>query len=270
MTIALAGCSNPPHTWLRDSLGAFREVLESAGYPLDTRMIERFDGHEQRTRSARIWRISPHARADLLNELYADDDVRAIFDVTGGDLANEVLELIDWELVRANPKPFAGFSDLSTIVNAIPAMTGQQAVLWNPQTITVRGAGDVAAILSSEPIRPLSRGEHDLPDAPIVGGNIRCFAKLAGTRYWPDSAGRLVLLEALGPGLEASASYMEQMRQLGLFDGAAGLLLGQFTSIDGDDDRKALVDAAREITSLDIWEVPEIGHSRDTAPVTIG
>ena len=63
---------------------------------------------------------------------------------------------------------------------------------------------------------------------------------------------------------------MEQMCQLGLFADAAGLLLGQFTSIDGDDDRRALIEVAREITGLDVWEVPEIGHSRDTAPVTIG
>lgn len=93
MTIALAGCSNPPHAWLRDSLGAFRDVLESAGYTLDTRMIERFDGHEQRTRSARIWRISPHARADLLNELYADDDRKALVDA-----ASEITSLDIWEV----------------------------------------------------------------------------------------------------------------------------------------------------------------------------
>lgn len=269
-TIALAGCSNPPNTWLRDSLSGVREVVEAAGYTLDTRIIERFEGHEHRTQSARIWRIARRARAELLNELYADDAVDAIFDVTGGDLANEILDLIDWDVVRAHPKPFAGFSDLSTIVNAIPVMTGQRAVLWNPKTIIVRGAGDIEPILSGERIRPLSRGAHELPDAPIIGGNIRCFTKLAGTKYWPDSSGRLVLLEAIGPGLEASASYMEQMRQLGLFADAAGLLLGQFTSIDGDDDRRALIEVAREITGLDVWEVPEIGHSRDTAPVTIG
>ncbi|MDP9805695.1 muramoyltetrapeptide carboxypeptidase LdcA involved in peptidoglycan recycling [Trueperella bonasi] len=268
--IGLAACSNPPHTWLRDSLATFREVLEAAGYELDTRIFDYFAGHEFRTREGRVWRVSPHARAQLLTDLFADDAVSAIFDVSGGDLANEVLDLIDWDVVRANPKPFAGFSDLSTIVNAIPVMTGQRAVLWNPQTMSVRGTGDIDQILAGEPIRPVVSGGSDLPDTPIIGGNVRCFAKLAGTKFWPDSTGKLVLLEGLGPGLEASASYMEQMRQLGLFDGAEGLVLGQFTAIDGDDDRRALIAVAKEITKLEVWEAPEVGHSRDTAPVTIG
>ncbi|VEI14020.1 LD-carboxypeptidase [Trueperella bialowiezensis] len=269
-TIALAGCSNPPLAWLRDELDNWRGVVESAGYRVDTRMVDRFTGCESTAGAGRAWRIPPQVRADVVTELFADDAVDAIFDVTGGDLANEVLELIDWSVVRANPKPFAGFSDLSTVVNAITVVDGQRAVLWNPRTVTVRGAGDIAAILDGAPIRPQITGEGPLPEAPIIGGNVRCFAKLAGTRFWPNADGRLVLLEGLGPGLEACASYMEQMRQLRLFDRAAGLILGQFTAIDGDGEREALIGVAREITGLDVWEAPQVGHSRDSAPVTIG
>lgn len=303
MKFALSACSDPQTAWLRQSLPKFTEALHEGGYDLDTRLLDVMEtSRRYETSNGRIWRFAPEARAQLLNDLYADDSVDAILDISGGDLANETLELIDWDILSANAKPFAGFSDLSTIVVAINTITGQKTTLWNPKTVLERGTDDLARLLSGERILPelhavgsfgagTAQDSHeegnygviagsvgdslgqpnDLPEAAIIGGNIRCFAKLAGTRYWPASMqGKLALLEAIGPGLEASASYMTQLRQLGFFDGAEGLILGQFTSIDGDDDREALYEAAAEITGLPLWSAPGVGHSRDSEPVTIG
>lgn len=249
--------------------------MQALGYELDTRMVSRFSAAERRNMAGKVWRISPQVRAELLSELFADPEVAAIFDVTGGDLANETLDLIDWGAVAANPKPFAGYSDVSLLVNAIWQVTGQRTVLWNPRTLAERpggGTDDVEKILAGERIFPLLSGDDPLPDpqTPIVGGNVRCLAKLAGTRYWPESAGKLVILEALGPGLEASASYMCAMRQLGLFRNAVGLILGQFTAIDAARERAELLRVAGEMSGLPVWQAPEVGHSRTAAPVTIG
>ncbi|MCI7690173.1 LD-carboxypeptidase [Trueperella pyogenes] len=267
--LAFSGCSNPVD-WRADKLAALVTVFEDAGHRVDLRMVDRFAGHELRA-GGRVWRIEPRARAELVNELFADDAVDAIFDITGGDLSNEVLGRLDWELISAHPKPFAGYSDLSTIVNAIPAMTGHQATLWNPWTALERGPHDIDRIIAGKPIVPHVFGERELPPLPIVGGNLRCFSKLGGTPYWsrPEKP-YLALLESMRMDLEAVASYTEYLKQIGLFTGAAGVILGQLTDIDRTGERASALDLVREITGLEVWEAPQIGHSYDAAPVTIG
>ena len=52
---------------------------------------------------------------------YQDREIQMIFDISGGDIANEILPYLDFEVIAENPKPFWGYSDLTTIMNAIYA-----------------------------------------------------------------------------------------------------------------------------------------------------
>lgn len=72
---------------------------------------------------------SGEQRACVLNELYKNNDIKAIFDVSGGDIANELLDYIDFDLIKKNPKPFFGYSDITTIINAIYGKTGYPSYL---------------------------------------------------------------------------------------------------------------------------------------------
>lgn len=51
----------------------------------------------------------------------------------------------------------------------------------------------------------------------VVGGNIRCFLKLSGTRYFPDLCDKILLLEAYGGEVPQMATYLAQLKQLGAF-----------------------------------------------------
>ena len=55
--------------------------------------------------------VSPKTRAKELMNLYKNPEIDMIFDVSGGDLANGVLDYIDYKLIKENRKPFFGFSD---------------------------------------------------------------------------------------------------------------------------------------------------------------
>lgn len=67
---------------------------------------------------------SPPEVAEEFNRLLRDPEVRAIFALTGGRLALSYLDLIDFEAVRADPKPLLGFGDISTLHLALHARTG--------------------------------------------------------------------------------------------------------------------------------------------------
>lgn len=52
-------------------------------------------------------------------ELYTDNRIKAIFDISGGDMCNELLDKLDYNIIKENNKPFFGYSDLTAIINAI-------------------------------------------------------------------------------------------------------------------------------------------------------
>ena len=67
---------------------------------------------------------SRDARVEDLNEAFKDKNVKAILTVIGGFNSNQLLDYIDYEAIKENPKIFCGFSDITALSNAIHAKTG--------------------------------------------------------------------------------------------------------------------------------------------------
>ena len=63
----------------------------------------------------------------------------------------------------------------------------------------------------------------------VVGGNLRCLLKLAGTEYFPDMKGKILLLEAYGGETGPIATSFNQLELMGVFEQVNGILLGTFT-----------------------------------------
>ena len=77
----------------------------------------------------------PEERAGMLMQLYRDKDIREIYDVSGGDLANEVLPFLDYEEIARSGKRLWGYSDLTCVLNAIYARTGMESVLYQVRSM---------------------------------------------------------------------------------------------------------------------------------------
>ena len=54
-------------------------------------------------------------RAELLNNMFADPEVDAIFCVRGGDGSSRIMEYLDYDIIRKNPKIFVGYSDITNL-----------------------------------------------------------------------------------------------------------------------------------------------------------
>lgn len=222
---------------------------------------------------------SAKERAAELMKLYQHAEVKVIFDISGGDAANQVLPYLDFDTIRKARKPFVGYSDLTVILNAIYAKTGQSG--FNYQLLHLVGAD--SEVQQSQfrrtffENRVLIHGEqlNDFEWQPgkIIGGNIRCFLKLAGTEFMPDFTNKVILLESLG-GKEAKiASYVAQLEQLGAFSSCLGIIVGQHSEAEesGEYDKIARLyqQIGREY-KLPIFRTNEIGHSGDAKPCCIG
>ena len=106
----------------------------------------------------------------------------------------------------------------------------------------------------------------------VVGGNIRCFLKLAGTRYFPDLAGKILLLEANGGEAPLMTSFLAQLKQIGAFDKVNGILLGTFTAMERGDCRPDIVTLVKEACGPDmpVAKTAEIGHGGNSKAIVIG
>ena len=170
-----------------------------------------------------------------LHAMFADPDVRAILATIGGDHSCHLLPHLDWDLIRANPKVFMGFSDITVLNVAIHAMTG--LVTFNGPTLLTDWAeypempefsreqalrtvtrpesmGDLApspwwtdefldwstgADTTRERERTASDGwlwlREGHASGPLLGGCLESLQHLRGTRFWPDFSGAILFLE---------------------------------------------------------------------------
>jgi muramoyltetrapeptide carboxypeptidase LdcA involved in peptidoglycan recycling len=220
-------------------------------------------------------------RAGALNSFYEDDAIKAIFDVSGGELANELLDHIDFALIRRKPKPFFGYSDLTTIINAIYAKTQSPSCLYQVRCLVWENRIRQTADFENS----LFHGKDDLYrigwdfirgsmiEGVVIGGNIRCLLKLAGTEFMPDFQGKILFLESYSGGAARMASYLTQLKHLGVFDEISGLLLGTFTQMEERQEQPDIAALALRIAEgrdFPIAVTKDVGHANTSKCLVIG
>lgn len=219
-------------------------------------------------------------RAEALMEFYKDDSIKGIFDISGGDVANGVLSYLDYDVIANSSKMFWGYSDLTTVLNAIYTKTGKASVLYQIRNLLydckeVQITDFRNTVLQSE--ADLFQWEYEFIQqremhGVAVGGNIRCFLKLAGTEYMPDLNGKILLLESYSGTVAKMETYLCQLQQLGAFEKVAGILLGTFTEMESDKCVPGIAELVKRIAGkeLPIAVTRKIGHGTDSKGIVIG
>lgn len=80
-------------------------------------------------------------KAEIMNQYYADDSIEAIFDISGGDIANGILDKLDYSLIRKQKKKFYGYSDLTTVLNSLISQSNQEVELFQVATLLWDASG---------------------------------------------------------------------------------------------------------------------------------
>jgi len=211
-------------------------------------------------------------RADILMEYYRDPEITEIYDISGGDIANEILPYLDYDIIANSDKIFWGYSDLTTILNAIYTKTGRPSVLYQVRNLLCEEC-ELSTLFHFDYDWIQGKPKQDTPLCGIVvGGNIRCLLKLAGTSYWPDMADKILLLEARSGGLAQMTTYLSQLWQMGAFGQIKGILLGTFTQMEREQMVPDLVELVRRFAGeqIPIAQTTGIGHGRDSKAIVIG
>jgi muramoyltetrapeptide carboxypeptidase len=239
-------------------------------------------------------------RAEDFNAAFRDQAVVAIISLHGGFAANEILPHIDWELVRSNPKPLIGYSDITVLVNAIYAMTGVTAYL-GPNLGTI-GYEKLWEYTLDGLSATISRHKYELQPSPryidnktehkampwhiltqgsaqgtLLGGNIQSLFLLQGTKYQPkfdkeyilaiedDSLSKEYTLHGFSRNLESILQLPNARQNL------RGVLIGRFeaaSKVESDELSKVLL--AKNLDNIPIIANLDFGHTTPLATLPIG
>jgi muramoyltetrapeptide carboxypeptidase len=220
-------------------------------------------------------------RAADLQAAWCDPDVDAVLCARGGYGVQRMVDLLDWDAIRAaRPKVFLGFSDITALHEAFATRVGLatlhgpmaagidfikntraqehlRATLFEPETVrTITSSGRGAALVSGR-----ARGV-------LLGGCLSLLAADLGTPHVrPSARGGLLCLEDVGEETYRLDRYLTQLLRAGWFDGVAGILLGSWAECAPYEEVRALL--ADRLGGLGVPIVEEFGFGHGEGALTI-
>jgi muramoyltetrapeptide carboxypeptidase len=234
-------------------------------------------------------------RAADINAMFADDSVAGVIAMTGGSGCNRIVDKLDYALIRRKPKFFGGFSDLTSLVNAIYQQTGLvtfhspvAASEWNDYSVQAFKAVAMnaeAAVLRNPVVKPtddlVTREERistlrpGRAQGPLVGGNLTVLASLAGTPYFPDCRGAILFLEDINEYIYRIDRCLSTLRLCGAFTQLAGVVLGRFSKCEPGEGYGSLTldevfDDYLLPLNVPVYRGAAIGHIKRKLTVPVG
>jgi len=231
-------------------------------------------------------------RLEDLHWAFSDDEIDAIFCSRGGYGTNRIIEGVDFELIKSNPKILLGFSDITGLHIPIFQETGL-VVFQGPMVVSNWGKGIdeysrsnlFGIISSSEPIGQVinPKNEPDLgfcgsgsASGQLIGGNLSLLITTLGTPYEIDTCGKILVIEDVGEEPYKIDRYLTHLHNTGKFDKISGLVIGSFTDCCVADSQTNSFDIDQVLDDfLEKIRCPVIkglvfGHSGTTMTIPIG
>ncbi len=251
------------------------------------------------------WGISagtPEQKANDINKMFVDNEVKAILCSRGGETSNAVLDLLDYKVIRQNPKIFCGFSDNTTLINAIYNKTGlitfygddvrghfgHTATAYTRAEFLSRFVKGYIGEINKNSLWEEVRGGK--AKGRLVGGNLSSLEYLVGTEYFPKVKKAILFFEGYTGKLNKMASIFYHFKKLGVWDKVNGVIVGYIWGQEKDGSPRSgpprrgeaggagkpkvsAEDILLEITkeyNFPILKVRDFGHRTECTPLPVG
>ena len=203
-------------------------------------------------------------RAADLMAMFEDSEVDGILCTRGGWGCNRILPLIDFDIVKANPKVFAGFSDITSLHMAIQKNTGLVTFHgpvgkseWNPFTVeswehVVFGKPNPTFMIPDDDNfqYTITPGKAQ---GRLLGGNLTVLTSMIGSDYLPDFEGSILFLEDVGEDVYRIDRMLTQLKLSGILNQINGFVFGKCTDCDAGSNSLSLEQVfADHLGELDI------------------
>ena len=251
---------------------------------------------------------SIESRVEDLNEAFRDKNVKAILTVIGGFNSNQLLDYIDYDAIKENPKIFCGFSDITALSNSIYAKTGLvtysgphwssfgmlkgfdyefeyfKKMFMEEEEIEITSSkewSDDAWFLDQEnrefiPNEGMFIINEGVTEGEIVGGNLCTLNLLQGTEYMPDISNKVLFIE--DDDMAGKIYLMEfdrnfqSLMHMPEFKTVRGIVLGRSQKATAMNKEKwmKLIKNKKELANIPVIAGADFGHSTPIFTFPIG
>lgn len=231
---------------------------------------------------------SDKSRASDINNFFGDKNIKAIFCTRGGYGSHRILELIDYNIIKRNPKIFVGYSDITALQLAIFKKTG---LITFAGPMVIPDLSEKLSVDSEEhfwkcltvpkPIGVISSFQnkktnvltHGKVYGNILGGNLSVLAALVGTPYLPSFKNSVLILEDIDERPYRIDRMLHQLKLADWLDNFSGVLLGDFSTCLPEKNKPSL--NLEEIFKSVFKKIPIItdfrfGHIRNSITIPYG
>jgi len=256
----------------------FEEILNNLGYKvIFSQNIEKKTGYFSGTDTE---------RASDFMELIQNSEVKAIFFIRGGWGCARILDLLDYEIIRNNPKIIMGFSDPTALLCAITTKTGLITFhgpggnsTWNEYSLDYINQLLVAGLpvvyqnkTEDLPIITYSKGTVE---GDLFGGNLSVLSGMIGSYYVPNWKGKILFLEDVAEEPYRIDRMLTHLKLAGVFDEISGLILGNFRKCLAEEPDlsftlEEVFDQHFKGAKFPVYYGAQIGHTTNKFTVPIG
>lgn len=219
------------------------------------------------------------ARLEDFHAMFADSGIKAILCARGGFGTIRLLDRIDYDLVRSNPKVVAGYSDITALLFALFKETGlvtfHGPVLRNLARDPEDNLGSLLETTSSgEPgTVDLSGGtalKRGSAKGMVIGGNLSLICSLIGTPYMPDLKGAILFIEDTNEPMYRIDRMLTHLRLAGIIRNLSGLIAGDFTGCGEPEELNRLLKEITHGINIPVVDGLPVGHGTQNRTIPMG
>ncbi len=226
-------------------------------------------------------------RANELNNFFGDASIKGIFCMKGGWGCARLLDKIDYDLIKKNPKVFVGFSDITTLLNAITSRTGLITFHgpvgnsgWNAYTSTIFKSvimepGVPPTFVNAPTEDTIVTINSGKTSGKLFGGNLTVITSLMGSNYLPDWKNKILFLEEVKEEPYSIDRMLTQLKLCGVLDSIAGLVFGKCAKCFAEEPQKAFTFHEVILQHIKPLKIPAfygamIGHIENKLTIPLG
>lgn len=226
---------------------------------------------------------TPQEKAEDINEMFQDEEVKMIWCAKGGENSNTTFEFLDYEKIKRNPKIICGYSDVASLTNMITQKTG--LVTFNGTNFKTI-ATDETDYSYQEALKRLVEGSLEIgkneekyitikegqAQGELIGGNLSIIKGMIAGKYKLNFENKILFLEEFG--LETSpalaSNYLYYMKQNGVFDKIKGMWIGSYHHKSNITLEQIVIDVIGKQYQFPIIQSNNFGHIETKIVIPVG
>ena len=216
-------------------------------------------------------------------DMFLDPKIDAIFCYKGGYGCSRIIDKLDFDLIKKNPKLIVGFSDITVLLNVIyqkcsfPTLHGDMGIcLRHAPLNTVNNFFD---LMENGFLAPLKNSEQELTiinngcaEGILVGGNLSLIYNLLGTPYEIDMKDKILFIEDVEEAPYSIDRMLCALKLAGKLKELKGVICGTFSSCTSESDQTVdeLLDFYLHPLNIPVISNFECGHTNPFINLPIG